>query len=98
MDKISYNKVTKDIVEQLSKACNGHVLTGDQINDDFCHDEMRIYGTAMPDVVVEAETTEEVAAVMKICMNIRSRLHHPVPVRIWQGDRWRSMAESSFQQ
>lgn len=67
MERISYNKVTNDIVELLKKACNGHVLTGDQINDDFCHDEMKIYGTAMPDVVVEAETTEEVSAVMKIC-------------------------------
>lgn len=28
---------------------------------------MEIYGTSMPDVLVEPLTTEEVAAVMKIC-------------------------------
>ncbi len=67
MSQYTYNKVTPEIIEQLSAAANGHILVGEQINDDFAHDEMRIYGSSLPDVVVEATTTEEVAAVMKIC-------------------------------
>ncbi|MEE1228045.1 MAG: FAD-binding oxidoreductase [Lachnospiraceae bacterium] len=67
MGKYTYNKVTPEIIEQLKVAANGHVLVGDEINEDFYHDEMRIYGTGIPEVVVEATSTEEVAAVMKIC-------------------------------
>ncbi|MEA5073946.1 MAG: FAD-binding oxidoreductase [Eubacterium aggregans] len=64
---ITYNPVTPEIIEAIQAAAPGHVLVGDAINEDFCHDEMSIYGKAMPDVVVEATTTEEVAAVMTIC-------------------------------
>ena len=40
---------------------------GDEINEDFTHDEMAIYGKARPEVLVEATSTEEVAAVVKLC-------------------------------
>ena len=63
----TYNKVTPELIEQISAAVNGHVLVGEQINEDFAHDEMRIYGQAMPEIVVEPTSTEEVAALMKIC-------------------------------
>lgn len=67
MATYTYNKVTPEVLEQIKAAVNGHVLIGDQINEDFSHDEMRIYGEAMPEVLIEPTTTEEVAAVMKIC-------------------------------
>ena len=67
MATYTYNKVTPEVLEQIKVAANGHVLVGDQINEDFSHDEMRIYGEAMPEVLVEPTTTEEVAAVMKVC-------------------------------
>ena len=63
----TYNPVTPEIIEQIKEAANGHVILGDDINEDFAHDEMRIYGQEYPDVVVEPRTTEEVAAVVKIC-------------------------------
>jgi len=67
MSSYQYNKVTPEIIEAIKAAAPGHVLVGEQINEDYSHDEMSIYGKAMPDVLVEATSTEEVAAVMKIC-------------------------------
>lgn len=61
-----YNSLTPEIIDQLKTAANGHVLTGEDINDDFSKDEMPIYGTKMPEAVVQPLTTEEVSAVMKI--------------------------------
>ncbi len=74
MSTYTYNQVTPEIIEALKAAAPGHVLTGDAINEDYCHDEMSIYGKAMPDVLIEATTTEEVAAVMTICNE------HKIPV------------------
>ena len=51
-------------------------MDGD-INDDFSHDEMPIYGKAMPEVVVEAVSTEEVAAVMKLLQRASRPRHSP---------------------
>ena len=63
----NYNKVTPEIVEQLKAVVDPkRVYTGEDINEDFTHDEMSIYGKADPEAVVDALTTEEVAAVMKI--------------------------------
>lgn len=67
MNEVQYNELTPEIIEQLKVAAPGHVLVGEEINEDFSHDEMSIYGSRMPDVLVEPRTTEEVAAVMKIC-------------------------------
>ncbi|MDD6159999.1 MAG: FAD-binding oxidoreductase [Oscillospiraceae bacterium] len=69
-----YEKVTPELIEALKAAAPGHVSVGGDINEDFSHDEMPIYGKAMPEVVVEATSTEEVAAVMKLCNE------HHVPV------------------
>ena len=62
-----YGKVTPEIIEQIQAVvAPNRVFTGENINDDFTHDEMSIYGKVMPDVVVDAVSTEEIAAVMKI--------------------------------
>ncbi len=61
-----YNQLTPEIIAQI-QAVSDHVLVGDDINVDFARDEMPIYGTHMPDLVVQPTSTEEVAAVMKIC-------------------------------
>lgn len=42
------------------------VLAGDMIGADFCHDEYP-GGNYTPDAVVEAVSTEQVAAVLKVC-------------------------------
>lgn len=60
-----YNSLTPEIISKL-KEVSDHILTGDDINPDFSRDEMPIYGTHMPDLVVQPRSTEEVAAIMKI--------------------------------
>ena len=69
-----YEKVSPELIEALKAAVPGRVSVNGDINEDFSHDEMPIYGKAMPEVVVEATSTEEVAAVMKLCNE------HHVPV------------------
>ncbi len=61
-----YNELTPEIIEQI-KAVSDHVLEGELINPDYARDEMPIYGTHMPDLAVQPRSTEEVAAVVKIC-------------------------------
>ena len=63
----SYQPVTKEIVEQLEKIAPGRVYFGDDVNPDYGRDEMPIYGTRVPEASVDAMTTEEIAAVMKLC-------------------------------
>lgn len=67
MSEVTYNTVTPEIIDQITKAVEGNVIVDGEINDDYAHDEMRIYGEKLPDVLVEAKSTEDVAAVMKIC-------------------------------
>ena len=61
-----YKQLTPEIIEKIRKASD-HVYTGEDISPDYAKDEMPIYGTRMPDLVVQPRSTEEVAAVMKIC-------------------------------
>ena len=62
-----YNKVNDDIIEQIKNSVSGKVYVGEEINEDFFHDEMPIYGSGMPEVLVDAHTAEEVSAILKIC-------------------------------
>ncbi len=61
-----YNQLTKDIIEQI-RAVSSHTFVGDAVSPDYSRDEMPIYGTRMPEMAVQPRSTEEVAAVMKIC-------------------------------
>ena len=61
-----YNQLTKDIIEQI-RAVSDHTFVGDAVSPDYSRDEMPIYGTRMPEMAVQPRSTEEVAAVMKIC-------------------------------
>ena len=49
-----YNQLTPEIIAQI-QAVSEHVLVGDDINVDFARDEMPIYGTHMPDLVVQTD-------------------------------------------
>jgi len=64
---MDYKKPTAEMVEQLKAIAPGRVTIGDDINDDYYHDEMTFYGRYAPDVVVEVTGTEEVSAVCKLC-------------------------------
>ena len=70
----TYQEITPEILTKLQQAAPGHVYTGDEINEDYSHDEMQIYGSHMPDVLIIPTSTEEISAVMKICNE------HRVPV------------------
>ncbi len=74
MDSPKYNHVTPEILEQFEKVVPGKVHTGEDINSDYFHDEMAIYGKGEPDVVIEGTNTEDIAAIMKICYE------HALPV------------------
>jgi glycolate oxidase len=63
----TYNKVLPEIIEAFKKIAPNRVYSGSEINEDFTHDEMPIYGTGLPEVVIEAQTTEEVSEIVKLC-------------------------------
>ncbi len=63
---MEFNKVTPEIIEQLKAIAPGRAFAGEEINEDYAHDEMRFYGQRLPDVVVEVVSAEEVSAIMKL--------------------------------
>ena len=63
-----YNKITADLAEKLKAIVGEERFYFDgSIPEDYCHDEMPIYGKRFPEAVCEVESTEEVAAIMKLC-------------------------------
>jgi len=61
-----YNAVTVADINRLTEICGAeHVFSGDSIHDDFTHDEMTIYGTFAPEVVVEVLCTQQVSDIMR---------------------------------
>lgn len=63
-----FNKVSADLIAQL-RAIVGEkqVLEGDAIGADYAHDELPGGAAHMPEAVVVANSTEAVAAVLKLC-------------------------------
>ena len=57
---MSFQSLTPEVLAQLTAALPESVLTGDQISEDYAHDEMVSAGFRMPDAVVMARSTEEV--------------------------------------
>ena len=61
-----YNKITAEDIAALKKIVgNENCLCGDEINEDYAHDELGGI-EKMPDCLVRVQTTEEVSAVMKL--------------------------------
>lgn len=63
----NYNSVNEQIIDQIKSSVTGRVFVGEEINVDFFHDEMPIYGEGTPDVLVDAVNAEEISKVVKIC-------------------------------
>ena len=60
-----YNTLTdEDAAYIRSVTEDKRVYTGEDINEDYTHDEFKEYGTYMPDLVVEVVNTEEVSRIM----------------------------------
>ncbi len=64
---MEYKKPTQEMITKLQELLPGRVYTGEDINDDYTHDEMAVNGKFYPDLVVEALTTQEVSQVCKLC-------------------------------
>ena len=63
-----YNELTPELISQLQAIVGEedcHV--GENISEDYSHDEMPIYGAKMPEAVCFPGNTEEVAAIMGLC-------------------------------
>ena len=61
-----YEAITPDILDEL-KAISGHrVIVGEEINPDYTHDDMPIYGLAMPEVTIDVTSTDEVSAFLNV--------------------------------
>lgn len=74
---VDYQPITPKVLEELRAIAGSRVLTGEDINMDYTHDEMPIYGIGMPEASIDVTSTEEVSAIMKVC-----NAHHiPVTVR-----------------
>ncbi|HHW09935.1 MAG TPA: FAD-binding protein [Firmicutes bacterium] len=60
-----HNKATAQDAEEIRKLVGaGKVFYGNTISEDYARDELAV-DTAFPDILVEPETTEEVAAVIR---------------------------------
>lgn len=63
-----FGELTDELIGKLQDIVGAQAcLTGSDINDDYAHDEMPIYGQHMPAAVCLPETTEQVAAIMALC-------------------------------
>lgn len=70
-----YNSVTqKDIDALINIVAIDRVFFGDDISEDFCHDEMPEYGKYKPDVVIEVISDIEVCNILKYASE------HNIPV------------------
>ncbi|WP_313072171.1 FAD-binding oxidoreductase [Lacrimispora sp.] len=67
MEEVIYNKVTPQLIQEFKKIIPGKVHENEEINEDYSHDEMPIYGKGIPEVVIEATNTEDIAAIVKLC-------------------------------
>ncbi len=68
----SYNRITPEIAARLRAAVGpGRFFLGEEVDPNYGHDEMPIYGKHVPEAAVDVETTEEVSAIMKICSENR---------------------------
>lgn len=70
----SYQPVTQEFLAQLESIAPGRVTAGSEVNPDYGRDEMPIYGVHPPEAAVEILSTEEAAAVVKLCYT------HNIPV------------------
>lgn len=61
-----YKKVSPADVEYFKRVTAAdRVFVGDEINDDFTHDEMTEYGKYAPEVVIEVLNSEETSLIMR---------------------------------
>lgn len=63
---MAFKKINQEDIAYLRSVVPPcRVLVGEDIHEDYSHDEMPEYGSFFPDVVVEAESREEVRSVLR---------------------------------
>ena len=73
--KFEYQKIDQAGIDFLKTiTASDRVYCGEEIKEEYSHDEAPEYGKYMPDVVVEALTTEEVSKIMRFAYS------HCIPV------------------
>lgn len=65
-EKKMTERISKAIGQLAAQLGENRVMTGEAIGVDYCHDEYP-GGSFAPDAVVEADSTEQVSAVLKVC-------------------------------
>ena len=67
MTKPNFGTLTENILSQFSAICGSeYVITDENIRQDFGHDETEDFNF-LPDVVVKPASSDEVAAILKVC-------------------------------
>lgn len=65
---MKYARAEKEDLAFFRSVCSpDRVLTGADINSDYGHDEMPIYGCFMPDALIYALSTEEISRILQYC-------------------------------
>ncbi len=64
---MNYNKVSPEIITQISETASSKIYVSSEINEDYFKDEMPIYGIFKPEVLVFPQSVEEIANIVKIC-------------------------------
>ena len=62
-----FHPIDANDIAYFQRALPDRVFTGEAISVDYDHDEMTEYGHFMPEAVLQALTTEDVAAVLSYC-------------------------------
>ncbi len=74
---MSYKAITKEDIAFLTSVCSPErVFTGDEINEDFSHDELSGF-RKFPEVLIDVQTTEEVSKIMAFAND------NNIPVTPW---------------
>ena len=68
----AYNSITPEIAAQLRAVVGDkrYFEKGD-VDPNYSHDEMPIYGRHMPEAAIDALSTGEISRIMKICHDNR---------------------------
>ena len=62
-----FHQVEAADIAYFENVMPGRVFSGSAISTDYDHDEMTEYGHFMPDAVLQAQSAQEISAVMRYC-------------------------------
>ena len=62
-----FNRVSEADLAYFESVLPGRVFSSDAISTDYDHDEMPIYGHYAPEAVLQAQSAEEISAVLHYC-------------------------------